>query len=521
MRGLILLGLTACLVLPRPAFAEEPPLPPGLDEVPALSGKETQKDEEPPLPLGLEPESQPPLPSGLEPSSLKPSPEAPGSGEVPLPPGLEGPGRPAPPEETAGEPGPPSFFKTWLDKVPFDISGFAEGRGGVRTRNDPTQKDLSIGEGRWELQLDKDWEKISLRLTSDFLFDAVPDDHSIDLEMGTGWIDLREASILYRASSFSDIKIGRQILTWGTGDFIFINDLFPKDWNSFLIGRNDEYLKAPSDAFKFSLFFSWVNMDVVYTPRFDNDRFIDGRRLSYFNINVGRIVGRNFPVNVARRKNWFDDDEVSMRVFRNIGRFEAAFYGYWGYWKSPGGFDATRGLFTFPELNVYGASVRGPVGSGILNIETGYYDSGDDRKGNNPLIRNSEFRILVGYERELLPEFTGSVQYYLERMIDHAAYLKTLPSGFPAFKENRHVLTLRLTRLMMNQNLTLTLFNFYSPSDEDGYLRPKINYKFTDDWQGEIGANFFYGLRDHTFFGQFKDNSNVYVALRFGYSFPF
>ncbi|MFW6031595.1 MAG: hypothetical protein ACOC9T_03300, partial [Myxococcota bacterium] len=32
----------------------------------------------------------------------------------------------------------------------------------------------------------------------------------------------------------------------GTGDLVFLNDLFPKDWRSFLLGRDLDYLKAPS-----------------------------------------------------------------------------------------------------------------------------------------------------------------------------------------------------------------------------------------------------------------------------------
>ena len=47
-----------------------------------------------------------------------------------------------------------------------------------------------------------------------------------------------------------DVKLGRQVLTWGTGDLLFLNDLFPKDWVSFFAGRDDEYLKAPSNTLR-------------------------------------------------------------------------------------------------------------------------------------------------------------------------------------------------------------------------------------------------------------------------------
>ncbi len=76
----------------------------------------------------------------------------------------------------------------------------------------------------------------------------------MDLDSGDGAFDLREASLVFSPSADTDVKVGRQILTWGTGDLVFINDLFPKDWVSFFIGRDVEYLKAPSDALKVSAF---------------------------------------------------------------------------------------------------------------------------------------------------------------------------------------------------------------------------------------------------------------------------
>ncbi len=73
----------------------------------------------------------------------------------------------------------------------------------------------------------------------------------------------------------------------------------------------------------------------------------------------------------------------------------------------------------------------------------------------------------------------------------------------------------RLTKLLMNQTLTLSLFAFASPSDDDGYLRPKAIYKLSDSWTLEAGLNVFYGKAPHTFFGRFENNSNVYGSIRF------
>jgi hypothetical protein len=314
-----------------------------------------------------------------------------------------------------------------------------------------------------------------------------------------------------------DLKVGRQILTWGTGDYIFINDLFPKDYNSFFIGRDDEYLKAPSDALKASLYAKIFNLDLVYTPRFNPDRFIDGKRLSYFNPQLGRLAGEDAVIHPRKRDEWFEDSEIALRLSRDVKSYGLALYGYNGFWKSPVGFDTQTGKATFPRLSVYGLSVRGKVLKGIGNIEMGYYDSRDDRSGKNPFVPNSQFRFLAGYEQELAKDFTMGVQYYLELVSDYGAYKRTLPPGSQAADEYRHVVTLRLTKLLMYQNFRLSLFTFYSPSDQDAYVRPSIHYKITDRWSADVGANIFIGEEDHTSFGQFKDNTNVYLGIRWSF----
>tara|TARA_B100001939_G_scaffold337186_2_gene341159 strand:- start:5718 stop:7100 length:1383 start_codon:yes stop_codon:yes gene_type:complete len=398
--------------------------------------------------------------------------------------------------------------------LPFDLSGFAEGRFGLRLQDDPLQKDISLGEARLQLDAEKSWEGFTLNLVSDFILDPVADDYDIDLERGRGAVDLREANLVFSPLDFVDVKLGRQILTWGTGDLVFINDLFPKDWNSFFIGRDTEYLKAPSDALKVSLFFDAFNVNVVYTPRFDADRFIDGHRVSFFDAMRGGTRGREAPLRDLRPDDWFSDDELAVRLYRSFGAYETALYFYSGYWKSPGGLDPVSGAALFPRLDVYGASVRGPVGAGIGAVELGYYDSAD-RAASNPLINNSEFRFLVSYEQEIGTEFTAAIQYYLERKLDYDAYLASLPAGLRAEDENRHLITLRLTKLLMNQDLTLSLFNFYSPSDEDGYLRLNVSYKLRDNLRVEAGGNLFYGRFPDSFFGQFEDASNLYTGLRY------
>ena len=396
-----------------------------------------------------------------------------------------------------------------------DLHGFADMRYGIRTQSDPNKEQTTLKELR--LQLSRIWYQDLFTLTarSDFVFDGVPNNHGrIDLETGEGPIDLRELNVLFTPVRWADVKVGRQILTWGTGDLLFINDLFSKDWKSFFAGRDEEYLKAPSDALFMSFFPSFANIDVAYMPRFDSDRFVDGERLSYWG-GTG-LTGTDLQTD--KPDDWFTDDEIAVRISRYMKGWNVAAYGYSGYWKTPQGFDTFSGNNTFPKLSVYGASARGALAGGIASFEAGYYDSREDRDGTDPWVPNRQFRLLAGYEHEIVKNLTGSAQYYVEHMMNHNEYLATFP-GAPGTQadENRHVVTLRLTQMLMNQNLTLGLFTYWSPSDQDGYLRPSAAYKLTDNWLIETRGNIFFGKNNDSFFGQFANNNNVAMAVRYSF----
>jgi hypothetical protein len=442
----------------------------------------------------------------LPPVPGEPEPGAPPAEEPAL--GLEG---------TVGQPARRGrTFDEWLDDqlaaAPFPLHGYLDLRGGVRYLDDRHQpRDATLGEVRLQLESDPYLGPFGIGLKADFLYDGVLDELAVD------W---REANFAVSPVGFMDVKVGRQVLTWGTGDLVFLNDLFPKDYESFFIGRHVEYLKAPSDAVKASVFSEAANLDVVYTPHFDPDVYITGQRLSYYNPVTGIREGEDVRVRAQDRESWFSDDELALRLYRTVGSYELACYAYQGFWKSPAGMKPSTGKVTFPELGVYGASMRGPHLGGIGNAEVAYYDSMDDRGGDDPFVRNGEWRFLIGHTRELraiAPEFTVGVQYYLEHADDYRAYRRALPPDAPAADENRHMLTVRLTKMLMAQDMEVSVFTFWSPSDKDVYVRPHVTYDVTDRWRVEAGANVFAGSERHTQFGQLHRNSNVYAGLRYSF----
>lgn len=388
------------------------------------------------------------------------------------------------------------------------LSGFAEGAVGRRLDRDPRfSTRQSLGDLR--VRLETAWANEALRVS--FRGDTVYDDYVSDVD-----VEARELSLQFSTAESVDMKVGRQVLTWGTGDLLFLNDLFPKGWVSFFAGRDDEYLKAPSDAVRVTWYNDKANLDVVWSPRFEPDDYLTGRRFSFFSPAAGETVAPTPPLAALEPVGQVENGELALRLFRTIGSTEYAGYAYRGFFKRP--LSSTPAFEpTFPRLNVLGGSLRRPLGQGLFNAEFALHDSRSDPDGADPFIPNDQLRLLIGYEFEARARFSIGLQYYLERTLDYGRL--TANSSTPAFEpdRSRHVLTNRLTYRSERDKLTLTLFTFYSPSDDDYYLRPRIDYRQSDRWTFSAGANLFGGERVHTFFGQLEDNSNAYVRIRFSY----
>ncbi len=398
------------------------------------------------------------------------------------------------------------------------VHGFSELAGGVKTSDDNTKRDgFNLLEERLQLKSSYGFEGGNylarkgavINFKGDFTVDAYYD--------GKTDFDLRELNLSWTPAQWLDAKFGRQTLTWGTGDYLFIHDLFPKDYQSFFIGREDEYLKKPSDALKISLYPAAGNIDLI-VARFAPNATAEGDRLSFFDSFQGGIAGRNSDRHLIEPPLQASNNEYALRLYGNIGSHELALYSFSGFNKNPDSYkdETTRQLF-YRRMDAYGASLRGPFFGGIGNAEFGYYNSRQDPDGNNRLIENSMVKFLSGYEKDTGDDLKVGFQYLYEQRLDYDNYTDNLLAGDFIFDESRHLLTQRLTKFYKNQTVTVSLFNFYSPTDKDGYARPLVSYDVTDQWKLAFGANLPWGEDDLTEFGQMKRNKNVFFRARYSF----
>jgi len=403
---------------------------------------------------------------------------------------------------------------------------------------------FALGEQRLQLKYEHTSDKGELFFKIDFINDNI---------LRNSQFNIREAYFTSTPFEWLDVKIGRQIQTWGVGDLMFINDVFPKDWISFFAGRSDEYLKAPSDAARLSIFPDLPGiqaLDISFMPfsQPDINPQTEGRFASIdplFRFMASNGVRFN-PIEETSRA--LENFELAARLqLQSWGGFTTSIYGYKGRWSSPNSFDMDFNAGTatpfFAELQIYGVSTRGSACGGILSLEGGYYDSEEDKKGDNPFIENSSLRYLALYERPLRSSLDLGIQYYGEWIQDYSeiegnmsAFFNdptgTTPMDIDGLRDEfRHLITLRLTQRLNNETLRLTWFSYFSPSDQDYYFRPQISYEYSDNIRFAVTGNLFGAYSDNadenhfengvipnyynTLFGQFKDDSNIDFAVRY------
>ncbi|TAN61495.1 hypothetical protein EPN18_06610 [bacterium] len=396
-----------------------------------------------------------------------------------------------------------STFAGAADELP--LHGFLQGNYSANTQaSNPDGGDFKIAEERLELRLDASKEPFRFFLKGDAFYDHV--DEGAKVKLREGYVD-------YVSGNF-DMRAGRQIITWGHGDLVFVNDIFPKDYEAFFSGQPLEYMKKGVDALKLGAYPGPVSVEAVIMPSFEaSNTPRAGRYILYDPMPSVTLRERKEPPATAK------NTQAALRLYGDVAGYETAAYLYRGFYGSPSmrpdnlSVPSRIDLF-YPGLNVYGLSMQGGVLNGVVSLEAGYYDSRDDRAGSDPFTPNSSAKFLAGYQRQMWEDFTLGLQYSIEYMADYSEYVRTLPAGFITARRARDVATMRLTQLLKYQTIKLSLFVIYSPADGDSIVNPEVNYKFADGIWASIGANIF-GGKSFTPFGSLSRDGNAYLQARF------
>lgn len=383
--------------------------------------------------------------------------------------------------------------EAWTDwEDDSTLNAFFEIGMGNRFHRDPALlQAATMRDTRLNISWQKALDRISMSPEVELVHDAVTKKFTLNV---------RELSASLATFEKADIKIGRQILTWGVGDYLFLNDLFPKDFQSFFNGRDDRYLKAPSDAIKFSYFHTLLTLDVIYSPRFEPDNYINGEYFSFYQPAINGNTSTSPHVQLPNGGEW------STRISTQLGRSDIALYASQGFARSPLSTDM-QGAPAHHKMKSIGLSVVVPSSVGLLKAEYSYYSipRGQALISHPP----NESRWLFGIDTEIATSLVLNLQLYTEQF-----HNKQPHEANNVAVSNRWLLTTGLNYTTPRQYWSFKAFHFYSIEDNDGYLRLSSSYKFNDTTSITTGINYFYGKKPTTSFNQFEKASNAYVRMR-------
>lgn len=398
----------------------------------------------------------------------------------------------------------------------LELHGFAQAAASARVDRTPLPAGIHQGdrnnflrsEERMRLEAIGDSEDGSVGFVAkiDGVFDNVA-------EAGPTSLDVRELWGEWRGERL-EVRAGRQMMTWGVADRLFISDIWPKDWAAFYAGLPLEYMKLPSDALKLTHFVGSVDLELVLVPKAQVD-VVPGadRWIVYLPPN---LAGERKP------RARLADSEAALRVHIPLRSWDLNLYAARSHWHQPDkGMDA-NGFIVYPRLNVFAGTFQGQVMGGVLSLEAGVYQSSEDKGGVNPLVANSQQRFLIGYEHELWPDATLAVQIYDERMMAYGNYLPAAQAAFAAglgpkpLPRNRVMATANLRVLMLNQTLTGTLFAM-GARQGGKMLNPELSYAVNDMLTVTAGGHVFWGGPDSWMLGMMKHDDNAYLWARWSF----
>jgi hypothetical protein len=210
----------------------------------------------------------------------------------------------------------------------------------------------TLADLRWRLETDWATERFTLSLKADALVDAITNEFDGEFrELAIAGTPIRKPRRESRSAG-TDLGYGRPAVS---------ERPVPQRFHQLFAGREDEYLKAPSDSLRLTQYNGIANIDFAWTPFFSPDNYIRGERFSFFFPFTGTLVAPDPPFGADRPSRSLENGEFSLRLFRTVKGVEYALYAHRGFFKTPTDFrDPAR--VQFAPLTSLGAACVGLFG---------------------------------------------------------------------------------------------------------------------------------------------------------------
>lgn len=393
------------------------------------------------------------------------------------------------------------------EKLPdwLHISGWAETMQSLRIR---APHDQVTARAKLRLEAEAELDRLYLFTSAD-----AEKNWTIDSETGA---DLHEAWLEYVGEGW-DVRLGRQIVIWGKADGVQITDLIsPPDYTESMSRDLDE-IRMAVDAMKLRLLGTWFDTELVWIPVFraavlpkgDNPWAVEQSVPDSMRINqrstdepATSLENSELAVKVSAYLPGFD---VAASVFHTWDDFATMHRTAW-----------TEGSILHvdyrPEhhrLTVLGLECSRPWSDFVFRGEAAY-TLGQYRNTDSVFVnprKKDGLKWLTGLDWTPGDDWTVTAQMIGTHILDHESDLSDEPFS--------SMVTLNISKKLMRQILTLSNMLYCDLNDGEIFDRVKADYEIRDGIHLLVGADYFCG--DDGQFGRYKDNSQVWVRLKYSF----
>lgn len=374
--------------------------------------------------------------------------------------------------------------------APAEVSGFVQARQAHGLEHAPMVQEI-LGELLVEQGLG---ERAALSVRTEAHDDAV----------SGGRIALREGFLDWAPAPAVDLRLGRQVLTWGVSDYLYVNDVFPKNYDAFFTGAGFDRMKEAVDAARLAWHAHAGDVEAVVS-RAKADRLPA----------PDRFLATSPSTSAMPADDASDAVDAAIKASGHAAGWDLAGYAATFRSREPRYFvDASGPRSDRPRLAHLGLSLTGNAGAGLAWLEAGVRHAGQPPDG--VVSRNflgSSARLIAGYSREIGPDVTASAQLQLEAATEYHRYLAALAPGVRPVERIATTLHLRLQGAWINQTVRAGA-QVFAAGEGDAHLNPFASWSPADGWTLEAGANLFSGKPD-TRYGAFEDDSSAYLLGRY------
>jgi hypothetical protein len=330
-------------------------------------------------------------------------------------------------------------------------------------------------------------------------------------------VNLHEAYIEYNQESW-DVKIGKQIYSWGKADGFRITDILsPCDYSEFMTRDFDE-IRIPVESVKFHYIFEASDVDLVWIPSFQEPVMPQSGNPWYINTSDTIAVGD--PEKVDRNLR---NSEWALRWSFQLKGMDVAFStaGLWdddAAWHKAGT-DADGRVVVSPQyhrLRFYGINCAKSVDEIVLRFESGffqgkYFSAWESLTG---VMEKDYFKSLIGVDWNPGNNWSVTGQVYHEYILDYDSQIGQ--------KEHKYIINLNVGKKLLRETLKIDNTVYFDCANEAGWERFAVDYALTDSLHIAMGSDWFFADQSKKInvdnqFGRYDGMDFIWMKVKYSF----